>query len=66
MKALVGEYRNFVVAEFDLRDEVLKLTLEQAREIKASADTMMVLAERFGVSFGAIQSIKNGRTWNHA
>ena len=43
-----------------------KLTLEQAKEIKASADTMMVLAERFGVSFGAIQSIKSGRTWIHA
>jgi len=42
-----------------------KLTLEQAREIKASADTMMVLAERFGVSYPAIQNIKSGRTWTH-
>ena len=43
-----------------------KLTLEQARDIKASSEIYRVLAERYRVSIPAIQSIKIGRTWKTA
>jgi hypothetical protein len=43
-----------------------KLTLMQAQEIKRSGETYRELAERYGVSIPAIQSIKNGRTWKNA
>lgn len=40
-----------------------KLTLEQAREIRASEDTGPVLAERYGVNRSLIGSIRRGVAW---
>lgn len=45
-----------------------RLTLEQAREIKAARGkhTMRELGERFGVSISAVAGIWAGRTWKDA
>lgn len=49
-----------------------KLTEDEAREIKAALarpydhrPTKRALAEAYGVSIGAIDNIRRGRTWNH-
>jgi hypothetical protein len=42
-----------------------KLTEEQAREIKDSAETGRVLARRFGISETQISDIRNGKAWRH-
>ncbi len=41
------------------------LTAEQVIAIRADADSYMAIAERHGVSFGAVQSVKYGKTWKH-
>lgn len=40
-----------------------KLTMEQAREIRASQDSGPVLAERYGVNRSLINSIRRGEAW---
>ncbi len=40
-----------------------KLTIEQAREIRMSAETGPVLALRYGVNRSLINNIKRGRAW---
>ena len=40
-----------------------KLSIEKAREVRASDEKVAVLAERFGVSRNAIADIRSGRTW---
>lgn len=43
--------------------KIAKLTQEQADEIRNSPLSFGQLAKKYGVSRGAIQSIKQGRTW---
>lgn len=40
-----------------------RLTVEQVREIRRSADRVRVLSERFGVSVSAIYQVRSGRNW---
>lgn len=42
-----------------------KLTEQNIRDIRASQETHVALAERFGVSFQNIARIRAGRTWKH-
>lgn len=41
----------------------MKLTLEQAREIRCSEETGPVLAQRYGVNRSLVNNIKAGRAW---
>ena len=41
----------------------LKLTIETAREIRASSETEIVLAERYGISRTTVGHIRRGRLW---
>ena len=45
------------------RRRVAKLTIEQAREIRASSETLRVDAARYGVCQSAISAIRRGETW---
>jgi HNH endonuclease len=47
------------------RNRSSKLTVDMVREIKASQESQVVLAERYRVTDGAINHIKMGRTWKH-
>lgn len=47
------------------RNKASKLTVEMVREIKLSNESQQILAERYGVTDGAINHIKMGRTWKH-
>lgn len=47
------------------RNKASKLTVEMVREIKQSNESQQILAERYGVTDGAINHIKMGRTWKH-
>jgi hypothetical protein len=40
-----------------------KLTLDQVREIKASDETTVDLARRFGVAHGAVWHVRAGTQW---
>jgi len=42
-----------------------KLTEDQVRNIYASKEKSILLAERFGVSVGLVSNIKNLRAWQH-
>ena len=65
--ALRGAYstkaRAQAIAERRRARPVAKLTMEQAREIRASADSGPVLAERYGVNRSLINGIKRGEAW---
>lgn len=39
------------------------MTMELARELRASGDTAKVLAERYGIPAGRAKAIRNGRLW---
>ena len=45
------------------RATAAKLTLEQAREIRASTEGVIALGERYGVNKSLISRIKAGRAW---
>jgi hypothetical protein len=53
-------------AENVRRGRRAKLTAEQVAEIRASADTQMVLARRYGISQPQVSRIKRGQTWRGA
>lgn len=42
-----------------------KLTDEIVREIRASRETSVALAERYGVTREAVSAVRIGRTWKH-
>jgi HNH endonuclease len=42
-----------------------RLTAEQVREMRASADSHAVIARRLGVSKGTIAHARSGRNWKH-
>lgn len=48
------------------RERSYKLTLEQAREIKASTEPLSALARRFGVHKSTVWLVRRGKTWAHA
>lgn len=52
-----------VTAAENSRRANAKLTVEKVREIRASAETSVVLAQRYGVAPTTIKSIKQGRSW---
>jgi hypothetical protein len=43
-----------------------KLTMQAAREIRGSTNTVANLAAQYGVSSAAICEIRSGRKWNEA
>jgi hypothetical protein len=45
------------------RATAAKLTMEQAREIRASTDGVIALGERYGVNKSLISRIKAGKAW---
>lgn len=47
------------------RQHVQKLTVEQVKEIKASSDTGVNLARKYGVLPTTICEIRKGRNWKH-
>jgi hypothetical protein len=49
----------------NMREAHWKLTAPEVREIRASQSKNAVLAERYGVNRGTIQSIRAGKTWTH-
>lgn len=46
-----------------MREHPRKLSLEKAREIRASSEPQKVLATRYGVAQSMISAVKRGRSW---
>jgi tryptophan synthase alpha subunit len=42
-----------------------KLTEEKVREIRASQETQVAIALRFGISTKQVRNIKSNRAWKH-
>lgn len=53
-------------AEHARASSYAKLTVQGAREIRASADTVTNIAVQYGVSSATICEIRSGRKWNEA
>jgi len=47
------------------RNGMARLSEQQVREIRASPERQYVLAERYGISQGAVSNICNQRSWKH-
>lgn len=47
------------------RQHMAKLTEAAVRQIRASSETELTLAAKFGVSKGAIYMVRAGKTWRH-
>lgn len=50
-------------AENSRRGAMAKLTIDQVREIREAAGTLVDIGESYGVSASAVWMIKRGRTW---
>ena len=46
-------------------EQVSLLTEKQVKEIYLATDTLKILAQRYPVGMGGIQSIKRGKSWKH-
>jgi len=46
-------------------EQVSLLTEKQVKEIYFATDTLKILAQRYPVGMGGIQSIKRGKSWKH-
>lgn len=65
--AAAGVYKQDAVARLRSQHRAgRKLTLQDARRIRASTDPVKVTAQREGVSAATVISIRNGRTWREA
>ena len=42
-----------------------KLTEEQVRDIRSSAEKTKVLSERYGITYVTVQRIRSGKAWAH-
>lgn len=51
------------VAENQRRRKCTKLSMEMAREIRASDEPVATLAARYGVTEGSISHVRKGKTW---
>src|SRR5262245_31265488 len=63
MRDMVTKGRHSHVGPTSERSRSTKLTWAEVEEFRASSESSVVLAARFGVSTSTISEIRTGRTW---